>query len=914
MKQRAHAIYCGRTVYRGTVNTRKFKQDSEKIAEIKRRLSEIEGEIFIEKNKLVTTLTDSPVIKNMTQRTPTSKTRGKTGQPDMDSTFSLREETNLNKTFEQLSLSDQSQTVASNIQTTIAQTADPSKIATDPDFNNFVSNILNQNKSLSTIGNPSSSAPSTAVAIEEGAVGGNIASGGAISKTRRANTPAPLHMIPEQIINSPMRAGATIYGNIPPQDMFFPRTFMTPNIQPTYSFPRASFEDERYALKRPRMTTPQKIGMNIPISAHPQTSGDGSFLQTQNIQIPAPTIVSSQENILEPNQPQYQATNFPTTQNLDSNQPQYQATAQNFSAAQDSGVNQSQNQTSAQNFSSAQDFDTSNLNFTSHSIPTSNSYAHTQFSQANAPNLNPNFFSQENFAQAPTQGQTQFHHFSPEQNVFENQQHFAPPHVPQMNIPLHQVHFLPQNDLNAPISVNEAQIPAPQNFQRNIFPQQQILHPIRNDYQNIFPNTQQMQQPQMNILHTGPPTHGPRDTFLRRLRLIPKFDGESYSQLREFIEVVDSLHISCINQYEEDELFQQILLQLRGESRNLVLSINNPTWETLKNRLLKHFKYLANKEILTSQLENIRQLKDESLSSYADRVRKLLKDKNSTYSYMTEEQKAEHNRLARRSFSRGITNLRLRDRLVTRGASSLEDAIAYAIEAENDDTNLISSNEMYCRTCNLTGHLQKDCRRRNSERSDMNRLISALQSISGQNSQSRFNNIPLWIRNDWARRGHFPPNENQPPVNFRRNFNNNWNNGQNRNWNSNGNGQRNRNWNPNPNFPSRNGNGNSNSDFQNRNWSSNNPNQNRNWTNNQFQPRNGNWNRNNNSSSDTSNSNTRNISNNQPNTRNFVSNRQNPNFSNQRRSEEPPRQNFISVPQTFPNNESSSSEGQATEN
>lgn len=470
------------------------------------------------------------------------------------------------------------------------------------------------------------------------------------------------------------------------------------------------------------------------------------------------------------------------------------------------------------------------------------------------------------------------------------------------------------------------------------------LEHIQNSNQNmpraaVAPQLQQQPGQNFNIQNFGnfqPNRDMPRDTFLRRLRSIPKFDGEGFAQLKEFIEVVDSLHITCMNQSEEDELSQQTLLQLRGEARNVIMTLKNTSWGSIKNKLLKYFNYLANKEILTSQLENIRQNKDESLSAYADRVRKLLRDKNATYASMTEEQKTEHNRVARKSFAKGITNLRLRDRLVTRGASSLEDAIAYAIEVENDDLNLISSNEMFCRICNQTGHLQKDCRRRNSERSEMNRLISALQSINGQNSQSQYNNVPLWIRNDWARRGGiYPPNQNQ--NNFRRpNFlNNNWNNGQNqgrnsngngnpnrnwnsngnqvRNWNSNGNGNLNRNWNSNSNFPNQNGNVSS----QNRNWNPNNFNQNRNWNNNQSPPPT--WNRNNNAPNNGSNngnnqSNYRNSANNQaPRGPSPPANRSYPN-TEQRRSDERPRQNFCSTMPRILQPNTSSSESPTPEN
>lgn len=146
-----------------------------------------------------------------------------------------------------------------------------------------------------------------------------------------------------------------------------------------------------------------------------------------------------------------------------------------------------------------------------------------------------------------------------------------------------------------------------------------------------------------NFAHQRQPVK-PRETFLRRLRCIPKFNGENYSQLKEFIEVSESLYISCLNEAETNELYEQILLQLRGEARNVVIALNNPNWEIIKNKLLKYFSHLANKEILTSQLENARQEENETLTAFADRVRKLLREKNATYSHTNEEQRMEYNR------------------------------------------------------------------------------------------------------------------------------------------------------------------------------------------------------------------------------------------------------------------------------
>lgn len=142
--------------------------------------------------------------------------------------------------------------------------------------------------------------------------------------------------------------------------------------------------------------------------------------------------------------------------------------------------------------------------------------------------------------------------------------------------------------------------------------------------------------------------------------------------------------------------------------------------------------------------------------------------------------------MARRSFSKGIFNVKIRNRLITRGASSLEDAIAYAIEAENDDLNYIPKKELYCTKCNQNGHRKRECRNNNSE---MNTLISTLRSFVNRNWNSQIqndHNQPYFGRNFNTNQNsnYFKRNRNDsmPSRNSNRNnFISNWNPNCNRN-------------------------------------------------------------------------------------------------------------------------------------
>ncbi|XP_055309216.1 putative uncharacterized protein DDB_G0286901 [Sitodiplosis mosellana] len=314
----------------------------------------------------------------------------------------------------------------------------------------------------------------------------------------------------------------------------------------------------------------------------------------------------------------------------------------------------------------------------------------------------------------------------------------------------------------------------------------------------------------------------PRKSFLKRLYDIPKFNGESFQSLTDFIDTCETLYSSIESDVEEREFFEQMMLRLRGEARNVITQLENLSWRVIKDALRSHFAYLSNKDILTSQLENLCQEKDESLTKYAERARKLLLEKNSVYNHLTEEQKSEHNRLARKSFAKGIKSNRLRDRLLTRGSNTLEDAISYAIETENDVLNNISRNELFCGFCRINGHREQDCRNKNARNNDLNKIISALRFMNGPirsnfNRFDRFNgfnnqnfrrfdnnfgnnrrNFGNFQRNNWNNNGNWSNNNRN--WNFNRNDNNNWNRNWNRNWNDGNNSSNNNgNWNQNRN-------------------------------------------------------------------------------------------------------------------
>lgn len=258
----------------------------------------------------------------------------------------------------------------------------------------------------------------------------------------------------------------------------------------------------------------------------------------------------------------------------------------------------------------------------------------------------------------------------------------------------------------------------------------------------------------------------PRSIFLKRLASIPDLEGDTFENLKKFIEKVDTLYHSALNDNEINELYEHMLLKISGEARNLIIKLDNLNWENIKAKLYDHFSHLCNKNLLTTQLENLKQKKGESLSEYAEKARKLLDKKNAMYSNLTKDQKEEHGRTAYKAFTRGINDRLLRERALTRGASSLEDAIENALDMENDSSNMIPKTDLFCKYCRIVGHREIDCRRKNITDDPILRFVNALRdtgpvnfsrSNTTYNMSRRPNNLP--IRNPNYRSDRFMPNK-----------------------------------------------------------------------------------------------------------------------------------------------------------
>lgn len=251
-----------------------------------------------------------------------------------------------------------------------------------------------------------------------------------------------------------------------------------------------------------------------------------------------------------------------------------------------------------------------------------------------------------------------------------------------------------------------------------------------------------------------------RESFLHRLKLIPTFSGKNKKELTDFIDICDAICNFCESDDEYNEFLFQIMLQLRSEARSIIG--DKTAWIEIRQTLLSYFSYLSNREINNSKIENLRQQKDETLLTYSERTRDLLAEKNSSYDNISFEQKQEYDRAVRKSFAKGISESRPREKMLLRGASSLEDSIALALEMENEMTTDIRRNEFFCNYCKSSGHRARDCRRKEQNNSQIGQLISAFRSV-GMGKQNGNGNY----QNNFSR-----SNQNYSPNNFQRGFSN----------------------------------------------------------------------------------------------------------------------------------------------
>lgn len=266
-------------------------------------------------------------------------------------------------------------------------------------------------------------------------------------------------------------------------------------------------------------------------------------------------------------------------------------------------------------------------------------------------------------------------------------------------------------------------------------------------------NEMQEQWDNQNISQTHVETQsGIRKNFCRKLRQMPIFSGENLQKLIEFIQVGDLLFDDCQNHEEVDEFYFQVRYSLRGEARETLRYVTND-WTQIQHKLKEQFAHLMNRDIINSKLENLHQERKESIQQFADRTRKALIEKYNAYEDISKDQREDYNRIAKKAFVCGIGDREIRDRLSTRGANSLENAISSALEMESDARYEISDSELFCMPCERNGHRQQNCKQNKRPNDIFERLTNAFD-LSTDRHNSNDHSEPMVPYDTHSNRGH----------------------------------------------------------------------------------------------------------------------------------------------------------------
>lgn len=196
--------------------------------------------------------------------------------------------------------------------------------------------------------------------------------------------------------------------------------------------------------------------------------------------------------------------------------------------------------------------------------------------------------------------------------------------------------------------------------------------------------------------------------------LIPEYNGNEKS-LDSFIKKIDKLW-AYITEFEDDDKTQFLLvLQLRLVEKAAEAVQNNEfeTWDAVKADLIERITPHRNTEKSELKLCAIKQLPKEDVEVYAKRIEEALDTLNRSFSQEDQNDiiKKENDRKARKTFENGLYENSLRNKAISRGSSTLKEAVDYIIEQElrNSELKPVQS-PIFCTYCKRSGHVIADCR------------------------------------------------------------------------------------------------------------------------------------------------------------------------------------------------------------
>ena len=208
------------------------------------------------------------------------------------------------------------------------------------------------------------------------------------------------------------------------------------------------------------------------------------------------------------------------------------------------------------------------------------------------------------------------------------------------------------------------------------------------------------------------------------------FEG-NVQKFREWVDAIEKY--SIMNKLTDEEKINVAFRTSKGAVSDFILKwqsegeTNNIRWDQLREELAKRFSLAFDIHGAKITLNEIRQFKDESIVAYSNRVRYVVTD---VYSTIIREREALEREMLQ-TFTSGLRDRNLQDKIITSGTLSFEKAIQIAHEQQNKSKTLAMFHKKHeretrmetpmeidhnrkirCRFCNKFGHYTNQCRER----------------------------------------------------------------------------------------------------------------------------------------------------------------------------------------------------------
>lgn len=209
------------------------------------------------------------------------------------------------------------------------------------------------------------------------------------------------------------------------------------------------------------------------------------------------------------------------------------------------------------------------------------------------------------------------------------------------------------------------------------------------------------------------------------IKMIPEFDGNRVN-LHRFITCCDIVDEELCPETDEGLLLNIIKTKLTGSAYNNTKHKTFANWLELKNILAENFSDKRTIPQVQSELLNVRQLPNEDVRAYANRVEKLLFELNDVcIESEGEVAKASIENLNSKSALRGfVEGLNSSIRLIVKASrfKTLTEAIDGAVDEERNvnaqkskfNSKSYSKPFLKCSFCHKSGHKYENCFSRNN--------------------------------------------------------------------------------------------------------------------------------------------------------------------------------------------------------